>query len=108
MANFIWYELLADDLAAMLDRLDVRGATLVGHSMSNGEIVRYLAVHRGRGQQGGAFRHALAAAAVDDHARSGLGEPRRKALSEPARGSRDEGCASAEVEQIRQGTPPRR
>jgi non-heme chloroperoxidase len=39
------YDTLADDLAALLDRLDVKGAALVGHSMSNGEIVRYLTRH---------------------------------------------------------------
>jgi non-heme chloroperoxidase len=36
------YDTLASDLAAVLDRLDLRGVTLVGHSMAGGEIVRYL------------------------------------------------------------------
>jgi len=36
---------LADDLAAVMDQLDLREATLVGHSMGGGEIVRYLIRH---------------------------------------------------------------
>ena len=36
---------LADDLAAVLDALDVEGATLVGHSMAAGEIARFLSRH---------------------------------------------------------------
>ena len=39
------YDTLADDLAAIIERLDLRGVTLVGHSMSGGEIVRYLTRH---------------------------------------------------------------
>ena len=39
------YTTLADDLAAVLDDRDLRGATLVGHSMAAGEIVRYLSRH---------------------------------------------------------------
>lgn len=39
------YDTLADDLAAVLERLDLRDAMLVGHSMAAGEIVRYLSRH---------------------------------------------------------------
>ncbi|MBP2314826.1 alpha/beta fold hydrolase [Azospirillum soli] len=39
------FDRLADDLATLLDTLDLRGVTLVGHSMSCGEIVRYLSRH---------------------------------------------------------------
>jgi non-heme chloroperoxidase len=39
------YETLSDDLATLLDRLDLREVTLVGHSMGSGEVVRYLARH---------------------------------------------------------------
>jgi non-heme chloroperoxidase len=39
------FDTLADDLAALLDRLDLREVTLVGHSMGAGEIVRYLSRH---------------------------------------------------------------
>jgi pimeloyl-ACP methyl ester carboxylesterase len=37
------YDRLAGDLATILDRLDVKDAVLVGHSMGAGEVVRYLA-----------------------------------------------------------------
>jgi pimeloyl-ACP methyl ester carboxylesterase len=39
------YDRLADDLAAVIDRLDLRDITLVGFSMGNGEAVRYLRRH---------------------------------------------------------------
>jgi non-heme chloroperoxidase len=39
------YDTLADDLAAVMEQLDLREATLVGHSMAPGEIVRYLTRH---------------------------------------------------------------
>jgi pimeloyl-ACP methyl ester carboxylesterase len=39
------YDRLADDLAAVIDRLDLNDVTLVGYSMGNGEAVRYLSRH---------------------------------------------------------------
>lgn len=39
------YDALADDLAAVLERLDLHGTTLVTHSMGSGEAVRYLSRH---------------------------------------------------------------
>lgn len=39
------FDTLADDIAAVLDALDLRGITLVGHSMAGAEIVRYLTRH---------------------------------------------------------------
>ena len=35
----------ADDLAALLEALDLKDATLVAHSMRSGEIVRYIGRH---------------------------------------------------------------
>jgi non-heme chloroperoxidase len=39
------YDTLADDLAAVIDLLDLREVTLVGYSMGAGEVVRYLSRH---------------------------------------------------------------
>lgn len=39
------YDTLADDLASLLEALDLREVTLVGHSMGGCEVVRYLARH---------------------------------------------------------------
>ncbi|MCA7884937.1 alpha/beta hydrolase [Burkholderia contaminans] len=39
------YATLADDLAALLDQLDLREVTLVGFSMGSGEVARYIARH---------------------------------------------------------------
>ncbi|RQZ18836.1 alpha/beta hydrolase [Burkholderia sp. Bp9031] len=39
------YDTLADDLAALLDKLDLREVTLVGFSMGSGEVARYIARH---------------------------------------------------------------
>ncbi|HEU4998426.1 MAG TPA: alpha/beta hydrolase [Lapillicoccus sp.] len=39
------YDTLSDDLAALLERLDLTDVTLVGFSMGGGEVARYLARH---------------------------------------------------------------
>ena len=39
------YDTLADDLAAVIEALNLRGLTLIGHSMGCGEVVRYLIRH---------------------------------------------------------------
>ena len=44
------YDTLADDLASVLDALDLRGVTLVAHSMAGGEAVRYLSRHGSAGR----------------------------------------------------------
>lgn len=36
------YDTLSDDLGALIEHLDLRELTLVGHSMAGGEIIRYL------------------------------------------------------------------
>ncbi len=41
------YDTLADDLARMLEHLNLRDVTLVAHSMGSGEAVRYLTRHGG-------------------------------------------------------------
>jgi non-heme chloroperoxidase len=43
------YDTFSDDLAALVDALDLRDATFVGHSMGGGETVRYIA-RRGEGR----------------------------------------------------------
>jgi pimeloyl-ACP methyl ester carboxylesterase len=42
------FETLADDLAAVMEQLDLREVTLVGHSMGCGEVVHYLSRHSAR------------------------------------------------------------
>lgn len=39
------YDTLADDLACVINQLDLRDLTLVGHSMGAAEVVRYLSRH---------------------------------------------------------------
>ena len=39
------YDTFAADLAGLMDHLDLREATLVGHSMGTGEVTRYLGAH---------------------------------------------------------------
>jgi non-heme chloroperoxidase len=39
------HDTFADDIATLIDDLDLNGLTLVGHSMAGGEIVRYLSRH---------------------------------------------------------------
>src|SRR5579871_3046404 len=42
------YDTLADDFGSVMEQLDLREATVVGHSMAPGEIVRYLSRHGSR------------------------------------------------------------
>jgi pimeloyl-ACP methyl ester carboxylesterase len=42
------FDTLSDDLAALIERLDLTELTLVGHSMGTGEIARYLSRHGSR------------------------------------------------------------
>src|SRR6185369_10860805 len=42
------YDTLAADLNALLTKLDLRDAILVGHSMGTGEVTRYLGTHGSR------------------------------------------------------------
>lgn len=44
------YDTLARDLHALLEKLDLRGVTLVGYSMGGGEVVRYLRRHGNAGR----------------------------------------------------------
>ncbi|MDJ0387831.1 alpha/beta hydrolase [Roseomonas sp. E05] len=44
------FDTLADDLAAVLEQLDLRGATLVGFSMGCGEVLRCLTRHGAAGR----------------------------------------------------------
>ena len=45
----------ADDLACLIDTLDLHDLTLVGHSTGGGEVVRYVGRHgTGRVARGGA------------------------------------------------------
>lgn len=39
------YDTFADDLAQLVEALDLRDATFVGHSMGGGEVARYIARH---------------------------------------------------------------
>jgi non-heme chloroperoxidase len=39
------YNTFADDLAQLVEALDLRGATFIGHSMGGGEVARYIARH---------------------------------------------------------------
>jgi pimeloyl-ACP methyl ester carboxylesterase len=52
------FDTLADDLHTVLEQLDLRQVTLVGHSMACGEVVRYMSRH---GSAGRVARIALVA-----------------------------------------------
>ena len=58
------FDTFADDLAGVIEQTGVRDATIVGHSMGGGEVVRYLTRHNARnvakaGLVGGAAYYLL-------------------------------------------------
>jgi non-heme chloroperoxidase len=55
------FDTLADDLASVIEALDLNGVTLIAHSFSSGEVVRYLSRHGSSRIAGVVF---VAAAAV--------------------------------------------
>ena len=74
----------ADDLAAVIEALDLTDATLVGHSTGGGEVARYI----GRHGTGRVAKAVLVSRRAADHAEV-RGQPRRPAdrgLRRPARG----------------------
>jgi pimeloyl-ACP methyl ester carboxylesterase len=85
------YDTLSDDLAAILDELDLRDATLVGFSMGGGEVARYVSRH---GQD--RLHSVVFAAAVppymlktDDNPDGPLTEEAAAEMTEGAKGDRD-------------------
>ncbi|MBO1080966.1 alpha/beta fold hydrolase [Roseomonas haemaphysalidis] len=44
------YDTMSDDLATLMDELDLRDATLVGFSMGGGEVARYMSRHGAKGR----------------------------------------------------------
>lgn len=53
------YATLAGDVDAVLTALDIKGATVVAHSMSGGEILSYLGRRRGRDEAAGRVARVL-------------------------------------------------
>jgi pimeloyl-ACP methyl ester carboxylesterase len=85
------YDTLADDLAAVLESLDLRDATLVGFSMGGGEVARYIARH---GED--RLRSVVFAAAVppyllktDDNPDGPLTEEQAESMADGLRADRD-------------------
>jgi pimeloyl-ACP methyl ester carboxylesterase len=48
----------ADDLASVIEALDLKDVTLVGHSTGGGEVARYIGRHGTKRCQGGAHRRS--------------------------------------------------
>jgi pimeloyl-ACP methyl ester carboxylesterase len=82
------YDTLADDLAGILDDLDLEDATLVGFSMGGGEVARYVGNH-GESR----LRSVVFAAAVTPALRQGPGNPDGPLTPEKARQKADEYAA---------------
>ena len=84
------YDTFAADLAALLEHLDLRDATLVGFSMGGGEVARYI----GRYGSGRVARAVLAAAVPpylyqsDDNPEGGLDDATIEQFKDGVRGDR--------------------
>ena len=50
----------ADDLAALIEALDLRSATLIGHSTGGGEVTRYIGRHGSKRVAKGSYRCSAA------------------------------------------------
>ncbi|MCL8026582.1 alpha/beta fold hydrolase [Nocardioides bruguierae] len=86
------YDTMADDLAGLLEALDLTDVTLVGFSMGGGEVARYVGRH-GEGR----LRSVVLAAAVppyllrtDDNPDGGLSESDVQEMEDGARTNREE------------------
>ena len=76
----------ADDLAAVIEALDLTDVTLVGHSTGGGEVARYIGRHgTSAGRQGGPDRRGAADHAEDRGQSRG---PADRGVRRPARGPR--------------------
>jgi non-heme chloroperoxidase len=98
------FDTLADDLATLVDALDLTDITLVGHSMGGGEVVRYLSRHGERRVSGIALvgstvpaldADPVAATAVLDRLRTDYGQW----VAENAAASFGEGLPGCEISQ---------
>ena len=74
----------ADDLAAVIAALDLRDATLVGHSTGGGEVARVYRTARNRARRAG--RPDLRGTAAPAQDRREPGGPADRGLRRPARG----------------------
>lgn len=54
------YDTLADDLAAVIDGMEIQDAAIVGFSMGGGEVARYMSRHRGRNVSKAVFVSSVA------------------------------------------------
>jgi non-heme chloroperoxidase len=54
------FDVFADDLASIINGLDLQGAALIGYSMGGGEVVRYFSRHKGKGVAKAGFVGAAA------------------------------------------------
>ena len=61
----------ADDLAALVEKLDLKNAIHVGHSTGGGEVARYIGRHGTKPRRQGGAHQRGAAADAEDRGQSG-------------------------------------
>ena len=83
----------ADDLAAVIETLDLNKVTLVGHSTGGGEVVRYIGAPWDEARGEGRTDRGRAAAHAED--RSESGRPADRGVRRPARGVSPETARSS-------------
>ena len=85
------YDTMSEDLAAVMEEMDLRDAVIVGFSMGGGEVARYIGRHGSKRLAGAVFASAVPPYLLqtDDNPNGGLGKEDVEGMKDQLRSDRD-------------------